>query len=155
MSALTKEQIEMLPELVADATPAPWAAGPAYRSIISGNRTGYDDEESVEAYGGHMVCESVKWDANARLIALAPSLAATVIEQQAEIERLRGLLWYAWNEFNAIRARSGAPLDHYQMTTVSPEWWETMLEAFGEAIGDENQKPWPSPAARAALDVEP
>ena len=95
------------------------------------------------------------WDASDSLRDMAPSLAATVIEQQAEIERLRGLLWYAWNEFNAIRARSGAPLDHYQMTTVSPEWWETMLESFGEAIGDENQKPWPSPAARAALEVKP
>ena len=26
-----------------------------------------------------------------------------------EVERLRGLLWFAWYEFNDIRARSGAP----------------------------------------------
>jgi hypothetical protein len=27
---------------------------------------------------------------------------------EADPAKLRGLLWYAWNEFNAIRARSGA-----------------------------------------------
>lgn len=55
-------------------TPGPWVAGPRYRSIISDNPTGYEDEDSIEAYGGHLVCESVKWDANAHLIAAAPDL---------------------------------------------------------------------------------
>ena len=150
MSTLTKEQIDALPEMAADAMAGPW-----FRNEENDVCIQIDGQHHAVCTDQFCYGSPAEKDANARLIALAPSLAATVIEQQAEIERLRGLLWYAWNEFNAIRARSGAPLDHYQMTTVSPEWWETMLEAFGEAIGDENQKPWPSPAARAALDVEP
>lgn len=55
-------------------TPGPWTVRQAYRSIISASPTGYDDAESIEAYGGHLVCESVKWDANAQLIAAAPDL---------------------------------------------------------------------------------
>lgn len=80
------------------------------------------------------------------------SLTATAAAD--EIERLRGLLWYAWHEFNAIRARSGAPLDHHGMTLCTHEYWDRMTEAFQAAIGPEAAKPWPSTEAKAALPAE-
>lgn len=63
--------------------------------------------------------------------------------------RLRGLLWYAYHEFNAIRARSGAPLDQYGLTLCSPEWWSQMTDTFGRAIGPDARTPWPSDEAKA------
>lgn len=65
-----------------------------------------------------------------------------------EIERLRGLTWIAWREFNAIRARSGAPLAHDGMTTSDESWWSQMTDMFAEAIGPDARKPWPSPDAK-------
>ena len=64
--------------------------------------------------------------------------------------KLRGLLWYAWSEFNAIRARSGAPLTHEGMTTVSEQFWSDMTDAFERAIGEDAVKPWPSDEAKSA-----
>jgi len=93
--------------------------------------------------------------ADAALIAAAPDLHRLALDLAAERERLRGLLWYAWHEFNAIRARSGAPLTHDGMTTVAEEWWDQMTEAFEAAIGEDAAKPWPSPEARVALASEP
>lgn len=78
--------------------------------------------------------------------ALDRLIAERVREATAE---LRGLLWLACHEFNAIRARSGAPLDQYGMTTVSEEWWDQMTQAFKEAIGPDANKPWPSEEAKA------
>ena len=66
-------------------TPGPWVAGPRYRSIISDNPTGYEDQDSIEAYGGHLVCESVKWDANAHLIAAAPDLYEALEDLAADM----------------------------------------------------------------------
>lgn len=90
MSALTKEQIAALPGMVADAIPGPWKADkhPAFGSI-------YVRDDPVQWDGrGRLYVADVNGarpfgDATARLIAHAPTLAATVIEQQAEIERLR------------------------------------------------------------------
>ena len=98
---------------------------------------------------------------DARLIAAAPALRDTVAAladladaQAQEIERLRGLLWYAWHEFNAIRARDGAPrgadtcCGRLGPTLVSEEWWNTLTEAFADAIGTDARTPWPSPEAK-------
>ena len=92
------------------------------------------------------------WEDSAQFLAAAPSMAALIAAQAAEIERLRGLTWYAWHEFNAIRARSGAPLDQYGMTTVATEYWDQMTKAFKVALPVEDQKPWPPEYARAALE---
>lgn len=81
--------------------------------------------------------------------------ADALSSQASEIERLRGLLWYAWHEFNAIRARSGAPLDHYGMTTCTHEWWDRMTEEFRAAIGSDAASPWPSDEAKAAISPKP
>lgn len=48
-----------------------------------------------------------------------------------------GLIWYAWSEFNAIRARDGAP------EGVEHEYWDKLTESFRDYIGDDAQ-PWPS-----------
>ena len=105
MSALTKEQIAALPVLVADATPGPWRVeqgttliwGHCNPDDASNRGMGYPVSEcritpiSSWAKGP----DADEGEGNASLIALAPSLAATVIEQQAEIERLREALgWY-------------------------------------------------------------
>lgn len=80
---------------------------------------------------------------------------ADLVDAQAqEIARLRGLLWYAWHEFNAIRARDGAPrgsdtcCGRLGPTLVSEEWWNTLTEAFADAIGTDARTPWPSPEAK-------
>lgn len=67
-------------------------------------------------------------------------------------DNLLGLLWFAYREFNAIRARSGAPLDQYGMTLVDEQWWSDMTDMFAAAIGPENTTPWPSKEAKAILD---
>lgn len=99
MSALTKEQIAALPGLVSKANDGPWELHDA--TDYSGRSTTHyqevwDDSLNViaaEVYRAH----GDGGPANMRLIALAPSLAATVIEQQAEIERLRGELDWIGN----------------------------------------------------------
>lgn len=68
-----------------------WREGERYASIISDGDTGWDDDKSVEAYSGHMVCESVKSPMVRALICLAPSLAAEVLELRAEVARLRAM----------------------------------------------------------------
>jgi len=65
-----------------------------------------------------------------------------------DASRLRGLLWYAYHEFNAIKARSGAPLDQYGMTTCDPDWWQEMTDTFARAIGEKAHTPWPSDEAK-------
>ena len=78
--------------------------------------------------------------------ALDRMIADRVQEATAE---LRGLLWLACQEFNAIRARSGAPLDQYGMTTVSEIWWDQLTRAIADAVGPDARKPWPSDEAKA------
>lgn len=100
-------------------------------------------------------------EANARILVAVPALRDTVAAladladaQAQEIAKLRGLLWYAWHEFNAIRARDGAPrgsdtcCGRLGPTLVSEEWWNTLTEAFADAIGADARTPWPSPEAK-------
>ena len=139
---MTKPTTEELKDLLGKVTQGEWVADELNKS---GLPSAY-----INAADGHPVARAVgvvsefETEANATLIALAPTLAAEVVE-------LRGLLWYAWREFNAIRARSGAPLTHDGMSTVAEEWWDQMTDAFEEAIGEDAAKPWPSPEARQAL----
>ena len=83
---------ETVAQMVADreaGTPGPWMIGHAYRSIVSDANTGYDRPDDVDAYGGHLVCESVKWDANARRISRLPDLEAAYLTLAAENATLR------------------------------------------------------------------
>lgn len=93
---MTPEQIAALPELLEQATDGPWTQsyrqGPdqnyrsqAYRDDDPDNAICTMHWHSVSTENG---CRTDR-DANARLIALAPTLAAHVLTQAAEIERLR------------------------------------------------------------------
>ena len=138
-------------------TPGPWYQGshiPESASVWIGGRA-KEGGGAVLPYLAKTMNWPANYSANATLIAAAPDLHRLALDLAAERERLRGLLWYAWHEFNAIRARSGAPLTHDGMTTVAEEWWDQMTEAFEAAIGEDAAKPWPSPEARVALASEP
>ena len=70
-------------------------------------------------------------------------------EAADDLDRMRGLLWFAWHEFNAIRARDGAPTAD-GVPLVVEDWWSKMTDAFAKAIGPDAQTPWPSKEAREA-----
>ena len=82
---LTKEQMDALPVLLADATPGPWA--------YEYTRLGHTVRQSPDSARALMVvnCAEIP-ETDGRLIALTPTLATTVIEQKVEIERLREAL---------------------------------------------------------------
>lgn len=53
---------------------SPWRRNPGtFGAIVSDDETGHDDEQNVEAYGGHLVCESVS-PRFARLLLASPDL---------------------------------------------------------------------------------
>lgn len=56
-------------------TPGPWRQGEMYKSVVSDYPTGVDDLGNMEAYGGHLVCESVESQGNRNLIIQAPTMA--------------------------------------------------------------------------------
>lgn len=81
--------------------------------------------------------------------AIAAAIEASgLVERIAELE---GLAWIAYHEFNAIKARSGAPLDQYQMTTVCPNYWQSITTLLAKAAGSTD--PWPTPNAKAILET--
>jgi len=82
----------------------------------------------------------------------ARASADRIEELTAERKRLRGLLWYGWSEMNAIRARSGVPLDFDgTQQGIAESYWDTLVEAMSTELGDETT-PWPSGDAKAAID---
>lgn len=56
-------------------TPGPWRCDRdgKYGAIVADGDTGHDDADTVEAYGGHLICESVSIR-NRPLIIAAPDL---------------------------------------------------------------------------------
>lgn len=94
MTALTQEQIAALPGLVAEATPGPWLveteAEPEeeFPAIYVCSLETQCDATAVATMGAAVRIPQARKVADARLIALAPSLAATVIEQQRIIAAL-------------------------------------------------------------------
>lgn len=59
-----------------------------------------------------------------------------------ENQKLMGLLWFAWYEFNTIRAATGAP------SNISHKYWDFCTESFAEALGEDNLTPWMSEDAK-------
>jgi hypothetical protein len=59
-------------------TPGPWRLGKKWDSVVADGETGYDDDQTLKAYGGHLVCESAKHKPNAHIIAAAPDLLAAL-----------------------------------------------------------------------------
>ncbi len=70
------------------------------------------------------------------------------------LNRNRALLWAAWMELNAIRARDGAPV-FFQYGPSGPikccgcdeAYFGRLVEAMSNALGADNQ-PWPSEAMK-------
>jgi hypothetical protein len=83
---------------------------------------------------------------------LSTQAADALDARDAEIARLRGLLWYGWSEMNAIRAESGVPRSYDgSRKGISENYWSDVVYAMADALGDEAQ-PWPSENARTALN---
>lgn len=58
--------------------------------------------------------------------------------------RARALLWCAWMELNAIRARDGVPRDYTGCRSgVSEEYFSSLVDALAETLGIDCQ-PWPA-----------
>jgi len=55
-------------------TPGPWRIDEKTGVVIADHPTGHDGADNLEYYGGHLVCESVQWEGNRRIIAAAPDL---------------------------------------------------------------------------------
>lgn len=61
-------------------TPGPWRVGKAYGSVVAdAPAPGIIGSDACDAYGGHLIAESVN-PSNAKLIAAAPDLAALLAE---------------------------------------------------------------------------
>ena len=76
-------------------------------------------------------------------------------ELRTETEKLRGLLWYAWSEMNAIRAESGVPRGYDgHPKAINEDYWSGLVDAMQAALGKDAQ-PWPSEAAKQAFSFLP
>ena len=101
-NTLTADEIAALPGMVDASTPGPWDCHYGRDDCacdckgVLGEHGGMGaicvievDNGMLISEGGNDAPDEAQARANARLIALAPRLAATVIAQQREIERLR------------------------------------------------------------------
>lgn len=74
-----------LEKLLAEVTPD-WRCAGKHMAIISDGNTGWDKPSDIDAYGGHLVCESVNHPAIKSLIIAAPILARKVIAAEKLVE---------------------------------------------------------------------
>lgn len=58
---------------VGEATPGPWRVSEKCAAVVADYPTGHDEPESIQDYGGYLVCESAT-RRNLHLIAAAPQL---------------------------------------------------------------------------------
>lgn len=72
---LSREEVTALLD---GATEGPWIPSKSYRAVVSASPSGYDDDLSVNAYGGHLICESVLGH-NMPLIQASPTLARQLL----------------------------------------------------------------------------
>lgn len=79
MISLTKEQVEQLPELLAKATKGPWGANPVTNGVTIYRK--YPHYKRLLVTGPPTKkCPLEEVVANGMLAALAPAMAATIIE---------------------------------------------------------------------------
>ena len=89
MSALTKEQIDALPGLVVDV-PKQWLFA---ETVSDDGQEWFGCGVIIDGYEAVWLDNEAEKDTpTCRLIALAPSLAATATDQQAEIGRLTAII---------------------------------------------------------------
>jgi len=62
----------------AGPTPGPWRVGHGNTVVADSEIGTYADADNIAAYGGALIAESIRTAANARLMAAAPSLLATL-----------------------------------------------------------------------------
>lgn len=77
-----REIIDGRPTRKISAQPGPWTISPKGGAIIASAPTGHDSEDNTKYYGGSLICESVRWEANARLIVAAPEMLEMLKEVQ-------------------------------------------------------------------------
>lgn len=75
------------------------------------------------------------------------ALKAERDEVRANLDTGREFMRTAWQEMNAIRARSGVPLDFDgQPQGIDAQYWSDTVDALARLLGDE-AKPWMNGAA--------
>ncbi len=74
------------------ASKGPWRLSkgdpPVYGAVVSDDITGYDDPENVEAYGGHIIGESITPRNRNYLIAASPDVILALIQRVRSISGL-------------------------------------------------------------------
>jgi len=94
-------------------------------------------EDSEHTKAGCRIGGRFDW-VEAELARLKSEKAAAERDNDAGREVLRR----AWREFNAIRARDGAPAG------VCHDYWNEMTESLHALVGDDDAKPWMTKATR-------
>lgn len=121
---------EAVMRLLDGVTPGPWRPSRSYRGAVSDSQSGYDDAESVHAYGGHMICESIM-DHNMAFICasrdLVPALLVDRDRLADEVARLREALADALKE--GMRIATCVPIEQVQ------EAFSAALRAIAEPGG--------------------
>jgi hypothetical protein len=59
-------------------TLGPWRIDDKTGAVVADYPTGHDGLDNLEYYGGHLVCESIRWGDNRKIIASAPELLDAV-----------------------------------------------------------------------------
>ena len=89
---MTDRYQEIRQALAMGPTPGPWRPSKSYGAIVSDSPSGYDDAESVHAYGGHIVCESVQ-EHNRHLIAACdPDTIRELLEERDALREVLQML---------------------------------------------------------------
>lgn len=133
-----------LKRLLAQATPGPWqtSGGRGPERSLYGHDVGPDGKPvALVDYPppGRHVADDIHFRcrANARLIALAPSLAARVIEQDARIARLTEALrlHQAWSDSEDAGPDYGAQTrdTHPDGERIWRQWWDGNLDLCARA----------------------
>jgi hypothetical protein len=96
-------------------------------------------ETALRNYGEH------KWTCTVEDGCQADSFLAQIADLEGQLDAGREWMRRAWHEFNAIRARDGAPQG------VSEEWWSEITDALGAMLGDDTV-PWMTQATTLLVD---
>ena len=125
---MTTPDTDTLAGLLAECTPGPWFTGSHYpeRGIWIGGRDRHDGGAVLPyLYFGHTINWPKNYESNARLIALAPELAAETIAlraQAARIERLEAALR------EILNCGQSAEPDHWKFRCMARETARAALE---------------------------
>lgn len=121
---------EAVTKLLDGVTPGPWRVSKSYRGIVSDSPSGYDDAESVHAYGGHMVCESVM-DHNRPFIAAARDLVQALLAERDALKKERDEAIEGWHVIHPnITVQDAAKVDR-----VACAMWKADADRAAPNVG--------------------